>query len=93
VRIRTTTRPGASPRLISITTATNSSVRSDHAGAPLPPAKVSVTGLLPGRAAVLISGGLAATSGGPGADLAPSAARTIPFAVLRHASTEGEVSA
>jgi hypothetical protein len=52
-----------------------------------------VTGLLPGRAAVLISGGLAATSGGPGADLAPSAARTIPFAVLRHASTEGEVSA
>jgi hypothetical protein len=58
VRIRTTTRPGASPHPPSLTTATDNSVRFDYRSAPLCPAKVPVTGLLPGSAAVLTSGGV-----------------------------------
>jgi hypothetical protein len=52
---------------------------------------LSVTGLLPGGAAVLVYGGFAATDRGLGADLAPDATTTIALAVLRHAATEGEV--
>jgi hypothetical protein len=79
VRIRTTTRAGASPHPISITTATDNSVRSGHGRAPSP--------------AVLVYGGPQAISSGLGADLALDAARTIPCAALRHAAAEGEVSA
>jgi hypothetical protein len=54
---------------------------------------LSVTGLLPCGAAVLVYGGLAAAPGGLGVDLAPSAAATIPLAALRHAATIEEVKA
>jgi hypothetical protein len=54
---------------------------------------VSVTGLLPGGAAVLVSGRPQVTPGGLGADVAPDAANTIPLAALRQATTDGEVSA
>jgi hypothetical protein len=102
VRIRTTTGPGASPHPISLTTATEGRARSSHGWAPSPPARVphgdavhlSVSELLPGGAAALGHGGVQATPGGLGADLAPGAARTIPCAALRQAtSTDGEVSA
>jgi hypothetical protein len=79
VRIRTTTRAGASPHPISITTATDNSVRSGHRRAPSP--------------AALVYGCPQAISSGLGADLTLDAARTIPCAALRHAATEGEVSA
>jgi hypothetical protein len=93
VRIRTTTRPGASPHPISIITATDNSVQSGHEWTPSPPARGSMIGLLLGGAAVLVSDGLQATPRGLGADLASDAARTTPLAALRHAVTEGEVSA
>jgi hypothetical protein len=55
---------------------------------------LSITGLLPGGAAVLVYGGLAAAPLGLGADLTPNASTPIPLAALRHtATTEGEVSA
>jgi hypothetical protein len=79
VRIRTTTRAGASPHPISITTATDNSVRSGHRRAPSP--------------AVLVYGGPQAISSGLGADLTLDAAKTIPCAALRHPAAEGEVSA
>jgi hypothetical protein len=90
VRICTTTRPGASPRPISITTAPEISLRSGHGWAPSSPAGVSVNGLLPNGAAVLVSDGLQAAPSGWGADLTPGAARPIPLAAPRHATrTEG----
>lgn len=79
MRIRTTTRAGASPHSISMTTATDNSVRSGHRWAPSP--------------AVLVYGGPQVISSGLGADLALDAAGTVPLAALRHAATEGEVSA
>jgi hypothetical protein len=51
---------------------------------------VSVIGLLPGGAAVLVSGRPQVTPGGLGADVAPD---TIPLAAPRQATTDGEVSA
>jgi hypothetical protein len=79
VRIRTTTRAGASPHPISITTATGNSVRSGHGRAPSP--------------AVLVYGSPQAISSGLGADLTLDAAKTIPCAALQHAAAEEEVSA
>lgn len=79
MRIRTTTRPGASPHPISTTIAPNNSTHSDHRWAPPPP--------------VSVYGGLAATPRGRSADPAPDAARTIPAAALHHATTQEEVSA
>jgi type IV secretory pathway TrbL component len=52
-----------------------------------------VIGLLPGGAAVLVSGRPQVTAGGLGADVAPDAANTIPLAAPRQATTDGEVSA
>jgi hypothetical protein len=100
MRIRITTRPGTSPHPISTTTVTNNTVRSGHEWTPSPPARVpqgeavhlSASELLPGGAAVLVSGCLAATPRGRGADRAPDAT-TIPLAPLWHANTDGEVSA
>jgi len=57
VRIRTTTRLGASPHPISVITGTDNSIRFDYRWAP-PLAKVPVTGLLPGSAVILTSAGL-----------------------------------
>jgi hypothetical protein len=54
---------------------------------------LSVTGLLPDGASVLVYGGLWASNRGLGADLAPNATTTIPLAALRHATTEVEASA
>jgi hypothetical protein len=80
VRIRRTTRAGASPHPITITTATDNNVRSGHRWAPSPP--------------VLVYGGPQATSSGLSPALALDAARTIPLATLRHTtSTGGQVSA
>jgi hypothetical protein len=78
VRIRITTRAGASPHPISITTATDSRVRSGHAGQPWP--------------ATLVHGDPQAVSSGLGADLAPDAT-TIPLAALRRTGTKGKESA
>jgi hypothetical protein len=78
VRIRITTRAAASPHPISIPTATDSRVRSGHAGQPSP--------------ATLVYADPQAVSSGLGADLAPDAT-TISLASLRRAGTEGEVSA
>ena len=76
MRIRTTTRAGASPHPISTTTPPQSSVHSGHRWAPSP--------------AVLVYGGLAATPGDLGAELAPDTTTTIPLAALRHtAHTDG----
>jgi len=81
VRIRTTTRTGASPHPIIRTTPTQSSVHSGHGGAPSPTA--------------LIYSGLAAAPRGLGAELAvDTAASSIPLAALRHtANTDGQVRA
>ena len=79
MRIRTTTRAGASPHPISTTTTTDNSIRSGHGGAPSP--------------AALTYGGPQAISSGLGTDLTLNAAKTIPRAALRHTATEGEVSA
>jgi hypothetical protein len=54
---------------------------------------LSVTGLLPDGASVLIYGGLPATHRGLGADLAPNATTTIPLSTVRHAATVEETSA
>ena len=78
MRIRTTTRAGASPHPIPMETATDNSVRSGHGGALSP--------------AVLVYGGPQAISSGLGADLAPDVT-TIPLAALRRAGTEGAGSA
>jgi len=75
VRIRTTTRTGASPHPISRTTPTESCVRSGHGGAPSP--------------AVLVYGGLIAAPGDLSAELAPDTASTIPVAALRRTGTAG----
>jgi hypothetical protein len=93
MRIRTATGPGASPYPMSITTAIDNKVQSGREWAPSPPATVSMTGLLPGGAAVLISGRPQDTPGGLGTDLAPGAARTVPCAALRQATTDAEVRA
>jgi hypothetical protein len=78
VRIRTTTRTGASPHPISRTTPTESCVRSGHGGAPSP--------------AVLVYHGPAATPGDLSAELAT--ASSIPLAALRHTgTTDGQVRA
>ena len=80
MRIRTTTRAGASAHPISRTTATQSSVHSGHRWAPSP--------------AVLVYGGLAATPGDLSAELAPDIASTSPLAALRRtATTDGQVTA
>jgi hypothetical protein len=79
VRIRTTTRPGASPHPISTTIATTNRVQSDHDWAP--------------SRAVRVCDGPQAICLGRGADLAPDAT-TIPLGGLRHATgTDGQVSA
>jgi hypothetical protein len=78
VRIRTTTRAGASPHPISRTTPPQSSVHSGHRWAPSP--------------AVLVYHGLAATPRDLSAELAT--ASSIPLAALRHtATTDGQVRA
>jgi hypothetical protein len=80
VRIRTTTRAGASPHPISTTTPPENSVHSGHRWAPSP--------------AVLVYGGLAAAPGDLSAELAPDIASTSPLAALRHtAHTDGQVRA
>jgi hypothetical protein len=78
VRIRTTTRTGASPHPISRTTPPQSGIHSGHRWAPSP--------------AVLVYGGLAATPRDLSAELAT--ASSIPLAALRHtATTDGQVRA
>jgi hypothetical protein len=80
VRIRTTTRTGASPHPISRTTPTQSSVESGHGGAPSP--------------ATLLYGCLAAAPGDVTAELAPETASSIPLAALWHTgTTDGQVRA
>jgi hypothetical protein len=54
---------------------------------------LSVTGLLPGGASVLVYGGTEATHRGLGADLAPDATTTLPLSTLRHAATVEEARA
>lgn len=54
---------------------------------------LSVTGLLPDGATVLVYGGLWGRNRSLGADLAPDATKSIPLAALRHAATEVEVRA
>jgi hypothetical protein len=91
VRIRRTTRPGAShhpismkPQLTEVTAEERRVPRSDAV-------HLSVTGLLPRGAPVLVYDGLRATHRSLGAVLAP--ARTIPRTGLRYAATEWEVRA
>ncbi len=80
MRIRTTTRAGASPHPISTTTPPQSSVHSGHRWAPSP--------------AVLVSGALAAAPRDLSAELAPDIASSSPLAALRHtAHTDGQVRA
>jgi hypothetical protein len=55
-------------------------------------AHLSITDLLPGGAAVLVSGGQRASQGGLSADLCPGTT-TLPLAALRHAATTQEASA
>jgi hypothetical protein len=76
VRIRTTTRAGASPHPISTTTTPDNTTRSGHRCAPWPP--------------VLVYRGPHALSSGLSPALAPDAARTIPLATLRHTTSTGE---
>lgn len=54
---------------------------------------LSVTGLLPDAASVLVYSGLPVTDCGPGAELAPGATTTIPLTLLRHAATIQEARA
>jgi hypothetical protein len=54
---------------------------------------LSVTGLLPGGAAVLVYGGPWSTHRGLGADLAPDATTTIALSMLRHAAIVEEARA
>jgi hypothetical protein len=78
VRIRTTTRTGASPHPISRTTPIQSSVHSGYGWAPSP--------------ATLVYGGLVAAPGDLSAELAT--ASSIPLAALRRTgTTDGGVRA
>jgi hypothetical protein len=80
VRIRTTTRAGASPHPVSRAIPTQSSVESGHRWAPSP--------------AVVVYGGLAAAPGDLSAELALDTASTSPLAGLRHtAHADGQVRA
>ena len=80
MRIRTTTRVGASPHPISRTIPAESSVDSGHRWARSP--------------VVLVCGGLAAAPGDLSAELAPDTASSSPLAALRHtADTDGQVRA
>jgi hypothetical protein len=80
VRIRTTTRTGASPHSVSRAIPTQSSVESGHRWAPSP--------------AVLVYGGLTAAPGALSAELAPDTASSSPLAALGHtAHTDGQVRA
>ncbi len=54
---------------------------------------LSVTGLLPDGASVLVYGSHATTRRGFGTDLAPDAATTMPLSMLRHAAIIEEVRA
>ncbi|HYZ38782.1 MAG TPA: hypothetical protein VE673_19050 [Pseudonocardiaceae bacterium] len=54
---------------------------------------LSVTGRLPGGAAVVVYGALAAIHSPLGRDLAPGATATIPLAALRHTATERQARA
>lgn len=76
MRIRTTTRTGASPHPITRTTPPESSVQAGH-GWPLSPA-------------VLVYGAFAAGPRDLGAELAPETASSIPLAALRHTATTDE---
>lgn len=53
---------------------------------------LSVTGLLSGGAAVQVYGVIRVTDRSLGADLAPSATRTVPLATLCHFATPGQVT-
>lgn len=53
---------------------------------------LSVTGLLPGGDTVEVYGGMRVTDHGPGADLAPGAATTLPLASLRHLAIPAHVT-
>ena len=75
MRIRTTTRTGASPHPITRTTLTQSSVHSGHGGVPAP--------------AVLVCDGLAAAPRVLGVDLAGDTASSIPLGARRHTATTG----
>lgn len=80
MRIRTTTRTGASPHPISRTTPTQSNVESGHGGVPSP--------------ATLLYHGPTATPGDLSAELAPDIASSVPLAALRRtATTDGQVRA
>ena len=68
MRIRTTTRAGASPHPISMTIPTQSSIQSGHRWAPSP--------------AVVVSGALTTAARGLSAELAPDTASTISRAAL-----------
>jgi hypothetical protein len=53
---------------------------------------LSVTGLLPGGAAIQVYGGLPVTTRGLGPDLPANATRTLPLASLRHLATPGRIT-
>ncbi len=53
---------------------------------------LSVTGSLPGGAAVRIYGGLRVTLRAPGAGLEPNATTTLPLLTLRHLATPGHAT-
>jgi hypothetical protein len=76
VRIRTTTRTGASPHPITRTTPPESSVQAGHGWPPSPSG--------------LVYGAFAASPGDLSAALAPETAGTIPLAALRHTATTDE---
>ena len=76
MRIRTTTRTGASPHPISPTTPTQSSVPSGHRGAPSP--------------AVVVYGALTTAPGDLSAELAPDIACTISLVALRYPANPDE---
>ena len=80
MRIRTTTRAGASPHPVSVTTPTESNVHSGRRWAPSP--------------AVVVYNALAPTPGDLSAEPAPDTASSIPLAALGHtAATGGQVRA
>ena len=53
---------------------------------------LSVTGLLPGGAAIRVYGGMPITDRGPGAGLEPDTTTTLPLATLRHLATPGHAT-
>jgi hypothetical protein len=53
---------------------------------------LSVTGLLPGGAAVRVYGAMPITDCRPAADLAPNATTTVPLVILRHLATSGQTT-